>query len=90
MKLVLVIKAYAEGAVFDHYDDGSFAAFDSVTAEIVGGERDGAVLDILVEPASDDARRWNRPGRKLRVSVPPERLDDQALFAGAFTIEGEA
>ena len=90
MKLELAIHDYAKGAVFDHYDDGSFASFDAVTVEIVGGERDGEQLVILVEPGSTDAKRWNRPGATLQAAISPERLDLQTLFSGAFTIEGDA
>lgn len=90
MRLQLAILDYAKDAVFDHYDDGSFASFDAATVEIVGGGRDGEKLTVVIEPDSADAERWNRPGRTLQVAIPPERLDLQTLFSGAFTIEGEA
>ncbi len=87
MKLELAIWSYDESAIFDDYDDASHAAFDVVIAEIVSGERSGEKLRILVESGSPAARLWNRPGHKLRVSIDPEHLAAQELFAGAFTIE---
>jgi hypothetical protein len=89
MRLVLAIRDYAPGAVFDHFDDGSFATFDAVDAELVGGEREGERLHILVEPDSDDAGLWNRPGQTIEVSIRPELLASPTLFSAAFTIEGE-
>lgn len=89
MKLVLAIHAYEREAQIDHFDDGSFEAFDVVTADVVGGERAGQRLRILVESNSPLAKRWNRPGKMLTVSVDPDRLAAPVLFAGAFTIEGE-
>ena len=87
MKFVLAIRAYDVEAEFDHFDDGSFEAFDAVSAEVINGERAGQRIRILVESGSDLARRWNRPGEAITVSVEPERLSAQVLFAGAFTIE---
>ena len=89
MKLVLAIRAHEVETRIDHFDDGSFEAFDVVTAEVVSGERAGETLHILVESNSPLAKRWNRPGATLTTSVDPERLEAQILFAGAFTIEGE-
>jgi hypothetical protein len=87
MKLTLFIRAYEIQAQFDHFDDGSFEAFDVATAEIVGGERAGQWLRILVESNSPLAARWNRPGETMTVTVEPDLLDAQIVFAGAFTVE---
>ena len=89
MKLNLIIRSYEAEAEFDHYDDGSFEAFDAITADVVSGQRAGKRFRILVESNSDLARRWNRPGATLAVSIPPERLAAQVLFAGAFSLDGE-
>jgi len=89
MKLVLTIRTFDAKAQFDHFDDGSFEAFDLVMAEVVGGERAGQTLRVLVESDSPLAEQWNRPGTTLTVSIDPDRLAAQVLFAGAFTIEGE-
>lgn len=87
MTFDLAILSYDPNAVFDDYDDGTYAAFDAITAEIVSGERQGEKLRILVKNGSPTAALWNRPGQTLKVSIEPERLAAQVLFAGAFTIE---
>ena len=87
MRLKLAIRDYESEAEFDHFDDGSFEAFDVVTAEVVDGAQTGRRLRILVESNSALARQWNRPGETLTVSVEPPRLAAQVLFAGAFSIE---
>jgi hypothetical protein len=87
MKLKLAIRGYETEAEFDHFDDGSFEAFDVITAEVVEGAGAGQQLRILVESNSALAKQWNRPGETLTVSVEPPRLTAQVLFAGAFSIE---
>ena len=87
MKLTLVIRTYEIQAQFDQFDDGSSEAFDVATAEIVGGEQAGQRLRILVESDSPLAGRWNHPGETLTVTVEPERLAAQIVFAGAFAVE---
>jgi hypothetical protein len=87
MKLHLAIRAYKVGAVFDNYDDGTSQSFDAVTADIVGGDRDGQRLRILVESRSALVREWNKPGETIVASVEPVRLGSQILFATAFRLE---
>ena len=87
MKLELVIKAYDREAQFDHYDDGSVEAFDVVSAEVADGEHAGERLRVLVASNSSRAKLWDRPGATLRVTVDPDLLASQVLFAGAFDIE---
>ena len=87
MKLKLAIRAYDAEAEFDQFDDGSFEAFDVISAEVVDGRQAGQRLRILVESNSPRAKLWNRPGEVLSVSVAPDQLAAQVLFAGAFTIE---
>jgi hypothetical protein len=89
MKFTLAIRAYEPAAVVDDYKDGSFETFDAIVAEVTEGERAGQHLRILVESGSPLAARWNRVGQTLAVSIAPERLAAQVLFAGAFAIEGE-
>jgi hypothetical protein len=89
MRLSLLIRAYEVDGLVDHFDDGSIESFDLIKAEILTGERAGQMLSLFVESNSPLAERWNRPGETLTVSIEPERLEAQMLFAAAFTIEGE-
>jgi hypothetical protein len=87
MRLVLSIEAYDVATVTEHYEDGTFLTFDSITADIVGGARAGERLRILVESNSALANQWNRPGEVVTVSVEPAALASPIVFAGAFVIE---
>jgi hypothetical protein len=87
MKLVLHVRSCEPASVTDSYEDGSFQSFDSLEVDVVEGPRSGEHWRVLVESLSPEAKRWNRPGQTLRVSIDPEQLDSQVLFAPAFTIE---
>ena len=87
MKLLLNIRSYESNAVYDQFEDGSFEAFDVVTAEVVNGPKAGSMLRIFVETGSALAARWNKLGETLRTSVDPVLLDSQIIFAHAFRFE---
>ena len=91
VRLVLVVRDYRAGTVFDHYEDGGSEIFDVAEVEVAAGDHAGDRLRVLVPAGSAEASEWNRPGARLEVSIDRALLEGGGtLFAGAFEIEGEA
>ena len=79
------VTAYESAEAWDHYDDGSFEAFDSVQFKIAAPEDlAGDTLRVLVEPLrlpSDSPLRV--VGTKCTFEMNLEHLDADQLFWGA-------
>ena len=78
------VTAYEYAAAWDHYDDGSFEAFDSVQFEIAAPvDLAGESLQVLVEPSElppDSPLRT--VGTKCTFEMNLEHLDADQLFWG--------
>ncbi len=87
-RIVFIIRSYTVGAVVDHFDDGSFEAFDKAELDVVEGYRAGESLSVLLVPRNGDDVFWNRPGEQVEAWIDPKAVDgSDLLFAAAFKTE---
>lgn len=80
-----VVRKFESTVMWDHFDDGRFAAYDGVTLKMLSpAELVGKTIRVYFNSgsvANDSPLR--KPGRRCRFDFDPNWLKEDQLFAGA-------
>jgi len=84
-QLTPTVTSYEPAAEWDHFDDGTFSAYDTLTLKVTAPERHaGATLSVRVPPSElPEESGFRKPGKQLSFFLQPSELTREHLAWGA-------